>query len=182
MGSLIDPMPGNERELLYFPVYLIDLSVRKFDELSGKPAVRALLTALKAAGAKRLDDELETIFGALNDESDDARFLDWLRALVIYVFRQIDSKPERVDRVLDRMKKSKEATTMATSLMERLLLEGEVKGEAKMLIRALERRFGAVAPELRERIGSCPNTERLEAWLDLAMSTSSLAEFTEKMG
>lgn len=183
MNDLVDQMPGNVRELLYFPVYLIDLSVRKTSELPGKPAVRAFLTALKAAGANRLEGELKNIFVTMNDVHGDERARDWLQALVTYVFGQIDAQPEKIDRMLEEIQENKEATAMATSLMDRLILKGEAKGKAEgkaeSLIQFLEKRFGTIAPEIRTKISSCMDTAQLEAWLDTAISARSLAEFTD---
>jgi len=57
------------------------------------------------------------------------------------------------------------------------LAEGRVKGlaegEGKSLMRLLERRFGTLSPDVRERIAAA-NLDQLDRWLDLALDADSL--------
>ena len=51
--------------------------------------------------------------------------------------------------------------------------EGRVEGKAETLLRLLERRFGAVPEDARNRILEAPVGD-LDAWLDAFVSASSL--------
>jgi hypothetical protein len=57
--------------------------------------------------------------------------------------------------------------------------KGRAEGEAKMLLRVLAARGLAVPSEVRERILSCTDTTRLEAWADRAVSAASITEIFE---
>jgi predicted transposase YdaD len=54
--------------------------------------------------------------------------------------------------------------------------KGRAEGEAKMLLRVLAARGLAVPSDVRERILSCTDTTRLEAWADQAVSATSITE------
>ncbi|WP_405973060.1 hypothetical protein OG496_29640 [Streptomyces sp. NBC_00988] len=53
-------------------------------------------------------------------------------------------------------------------LMERAYLAGEAKGAAKGVLRVLEVRGLAVSHDLRERITTCTDLDRLDDWLERA--------------
>lgn len=59
----------------------------------------------------------------------------------------------------------------------RWFAEGEAIGEARSILRILERRSLAISPEQRERILACADTATLEGWLDRAL----VAESTEEL-
>ncbi len=59
----------------------------------------------------------------------------------------------------------------------RWFAEGEARGEARAILRILERRSLAVSPDQRERIFACTETAKLEGWLDRAL----VAESTEEL-
>ncbi|QBS40655.1 hypothetical protein [Nocardia sp. CS682] len=59
-------------------------------------------------------------------------------------------------------------------LLDQGRAEGEARGEAKMLLRALVARGFVVSDDLRTRILSTSDTEQLEAWMDKAAVADSL--------
>jgi hypothetical protein len=52
----------------------------------------------------------------------------------------------------------------------RSFAQGEAKGEARAVLRVLERRGISVSAEVRERILACPDVPTLEGWLDRALT------------
>ncbi len=58
----------------------------------------------------------------------------------------------------------------------RFFAEGEAKGEAKALLRVLERRALAISDSQRERILACSDMATLESWLDKAVTAASTDE------
>lgn len=54
------------------------------------------------------------------------------------------------------------------TVMERAYLDGKAEGEAKGILRVLEVRGLAVSDEVRERISTCTDLDRLNDWLDRA--------------
>jgi hypothetical protein len=59
--------------------------------------------------------------------------------------------------------------------------EGQVAGEAKALIRLLEKRFGVVPSHLRERISSA-DAASIEAWLDRTLEASDMPSIFQPAG
>jgi len=58
----------------------------------------------------------------------------------------------------------------------RSFAEGEAKGEARALLRVLERRGIAISTEQRERVLACSDLTVLEGWLDRAATAASVRE------
>ena len=65
-----------------------------------------------------------------------------------------------------------EVGTIAQELIERGKTEGKAEGEAKSLLRLLERRFGPLPEWARERV-SAASVEQLDAWLDGVLDARS---------
>src|SRR5690606_22275625 len=61
-------------------------------------------------------------------------------------------------------------------LLRRSFQEGEAKGEAKALLTVLDTRGLHVSDEVRERIASCTDPGRLEAWLRRAVTVERAEE------
>lgn len=65
-------------------------------------------------------------------------------------------------------------------LMERAYLEGAAKGEVKGVLRVLEVRGLSVSDDVRERITTCTDLDRLNDWLDRAGTVEGAEElFTD---
>jgi hypothetical protein len=62
------------------------------------------------------------------------------------------------------------------AFVDRLLAEGEAKGEARLLLRVLAARRLHVSAEIRERVLSCADTSQLEAWADRAATAATVDE------
>jgi hypothetical protein len=60
--------------------------------------------------------------------------------------------------------------------MRKSFAQGEAKGEAKAVLRVLERRGLAISTEQRERILTCSDTPTLEGWLDKAVTATKTDE------
>jgi flagellar biosynthesis/type III secretory pathway protein FliH len=56
--------------------------------------------------------------------------------------------------------------------------EGRTEGEAKMLVRVIEKRFGVVPPQLRQRIFSA-DVATLEAWAERLLDSPDLQSVFE---
>ena len=59
-------------------------------------------------------------------------------------------------------------------LLDQGRAEGEVKGEAKMLLHILAARGLPVSSDIRERILGSTDTAQLEAWADQALCATSI--------
>ena len=63
--------------------------------------------------------------------------------------------------------------TIAETMIEKGKAVGVVIGEVKTLLRQLERRFGPLSPDLRERVENAKQSE-VEAWLDAIIDAPDL--------
>ncbi|GHU14032.1 hypothetical protein AGMMS50225_25080 [Betaproteobacteria bacterium] len=59
--------------------------------------------------------------------------------------------------------------------MQKGVLVGEQKGEAKLLARQLTRRFGPLSPRVEARLREADSTQ-LEAWFDASFDAQSLTD------
>jgi len=75
---------------------------------------------------------------------------------------------EFVESILERKMAEGEAHGIAMGRVE-----GLAEGKGKSLMRLLERRFGTLSPDVRERIAGA-NLDQLDRWFDLAMDADSL--------
>jgi hypothetical protein len=62
------------------------------------------------------------------------------------------------------------------TFIERVHDEGEVKGEAKTVLKLLDARHLAPSNEQRERVLSCTDAVQLDLWLTRAITAGSAAE------
>lgn len=68
-------------------------------------------------------------------------------------------------------------TSFFTSyLSEEIRDEGRAQGEAKALLRLLERRAVNVPEEAQERIRACTDIDQLDRWFDRAVTAESAEE------
>jgi hypothetical protein len=63
---------------------------------------------------------------------------------------------------------------------DRARAEGEVRGEAEMLLHILEKKFKQVPKDLQDAIFTTNDKERLYNWADLAVSARSLKSFRKQ--
>jgi hypothetical protein len=72
------------------------------------------------------------------------------------------------------------STVYRDNLVDRLLAEGEargeIRGEANMLLRILAARGFTLPGDIHDRITSCTDTARLEAWAARAVTAETIAE------
>jgi hypothetical protein len=68
------------------------------------------------------------------------------------------------------------AAEFPVTLADKLLAEGEAKGEARILLRVLVARGLQVPDEIRERVLACSDTAQLETWSDRAATAASVAD------
>lgn len=61
-------------------------------------------------------------------------------------------------------------------LIEQGLAQGELRGQARMLLRVFAARGFAVPDDVRERVTSCTDVAQLEAWVDRAAVATDLKD------
>lgn len=163
--------------LVSFRHALVDLAQIQDDALSADLRLRAYLQALKYIQRQDLPQHLEVILVPQLSNMD-----------LLTVFQYIDRGPVPVSReVLQRALHSLDQRRYEELMGElghiskeffadgvaKGRAEGEVAGEAKALLRLLEKRFGVVPSHLRERISNA-DAASIEAWLDGAIEASDM--------
>ncbi len=193
MPDLIQSVAGVKPDVLDFPLTLIDLAAKPTYTIEGTPPVRALLTALQAAGQGEIAERLDEITDIAAEAGQDKRIRDWMFSLVRYAAVQVVVKNplELFNRAYRKVFARKEAENMALTAAEVLRREGEARGKAMgkamgeamgkahAILTVLESRFGAVPATLKKSVAACGDSKVLDSWTVLAATCNSLKEFKE---
>jgi hypothetical protein len=187
--STLLQVPPSLRGLLGTPVELTmlvdDFSGSVMDDLE-TPLVtralveiaRALLHAYRNPGAltEQRIAELAPLFDILleHNRPEDVHVL-W-----VYVVSAFEADSPLRALILQAV--SKKAKEEYMTIEEDLLAKGEAKGQAKSLLRVLERRAIAISTAMRERVLSTQDDSLLQRWLDRALSVATADEVFGPLG
>jgi hypothetical protein len=146
---------------LDYPLHLVDLAALPEGEIRGEPAVRALLSALRAHSSGGLAKRLPAIVDMLAESAGDARFPGWLQAFIHYIMSRC--RPEgglkAIRDIWRRFVNEREAEKMTATLAEELILEGLEKGRAEGRAEALRVALRKLPPEEAARLFEMPLDE-----------------------
>ncbi len=141
--------------------------------LAEAPEVRAGLLALRVVHRTYIPaDLLDLITGGTLAGSG------FERHLTRYIVERMNLTPPMLEASLRRTKPDRwEALmgTVAEAWIEQGRAEGIEKGLAGLLLRLMERRFGAVPEAVRDRVRGASVSE-LEAWAEAVLNAASLDE------
>ena len=162
--------------LLSFRHALVDLAHIDDRELSADPRLSARLKTMKYVQHPELPQHLVTILEPELDDDVDIK----------PILRYINNGPvpvsiEAIETALrQRLGRSRQEQIMGHFTQEfearghaKGFAKGRAEGEAKALIRLLEKRFGEVTSDLRERIFAS-DIASIEAWFDRALEARDL--------
>jgi predicted transposase/invertase (TIGR01784 family) len=158
--------------LLSFRHALVDLARMDDEALSGEARLRAFLKALKYGRRRDLPDRLDIVLAEapMLSETD-------LLAIVTYFDKgPISVHHKLMHEVLQRLVPERKEQIMgwfSQPYYEQGLAEGRAEGEAKILLRLLQRRFGTVPDSLRRRIVAA-DVGSIEAWAERAIDAPDL--------
>jgi hypothetical protein len=142
------------------------------EALSGEARLRAFLKALKYGRRRDLPDRLDIVLAEapMLSETD-------LLAIVTYFDKgPISVHHKLMHEVLQRLVPERKEQIMgwfSQPYYEQGLAEGRAEGEAKILLRLLQRRFGTVPDSLRRRIVAA-DVGSIEAWAERAIDAPDL--------
>jgi predicted transposase YdaD len=187
MRDLIDSVPGFPKDLLDFPIFLIDLSQIPPEQLKGHPALVALLETLQLGSEGKLEAGFDRVTERLAAVRKDPRAAGWMTALVRYSLSICRIGQEAVVKAFTKILSQKEAEKMAMSTAQELILEGETRGKVKgkvegkkeAILDVLESRFGKVPKTIRDTVNSYSDLTALKSLVVFAGSCKSLDEFKE---
>jgi predicted transposase YdaD len=187
MRDLIDSVPGFPKDLLDFPIFLIDLSLIPPEQLKGHPTLQALLEILQLGSEEKLEAGFDRVTSRLAAVRNDSRVTGWMTAFVRYAMSLCRIGQQAIYNAFSKILDEKEAQKMATSTMQELLLEGEAKGEAKgkvqgkrdAVLDCLTARFGNVPKAISDVVNSYNDLTALTSLVVLASTCKSLDEFKD---
>ncbi len=171
--------------ILDFEYHLVDLSQIPDDELSSNQRIRVFLTVQKHILRSDFIEAINTVLTEL-------KFLGELdiTAILNYILLKHGHEMDRsiIEGVLVDIESSKKERIMTGITQEwweegkqKGIIEGKiegieigvVKGEIKLLMRLLERRFGSLSNDLKDRVTKA-DADTVELWGDRVLDASSL--------
>jgi hypothetical protein len=188
MSELIDVGEGVPKDILSFPVFLVDLARIPGDRLRGHPAVCAVLEILQSASMGLLPERAGGIFGRLRSLRGDRRLKDWAYSLGKYyasVQGRIKGTVDDLTDILHAALGKREAKKMGLTIADELRLEGRAEGraegKAESILAVLEVRFGPVPAGIKKRVESMRNAKQLEKALRLCAISENPKAFEKAL-
>ena len=185
MDEMIDLVPGAKTGLLDYHLILIDISVIPPEKFAGHPALRAMLETIQRGSEGILLKEFDRITDYFTTIKNDPRAKDWVYSLVRYAMSVVDMGSELIVKAFSKVFNKQEAEKMAMTMAQRLMLEGEAKGEAKrgrsVLLAILRKRFSRIPKEVERAIEKMTDPISLESWAVQAATCQSMDEFVEML-
>jgi hypothetical protein len=174
-----------EQQTLLYP-YLPNFTYLLYDLSDWRPpvapplAIEVFLEALRGAASGDLERtrRLLELAARLYGERNGARIV---HALLTYLFHVTPLAPDTVRGLLSHPRPELENAmlTAAQQLYERGHYEGKLEGEAELLRRLLEHKFGSLTPRLQRRIAEADETT-LQAWSLRLLTANTLEEVFPK--
>jgi predicted transposase YdaD len=177
-ADLFGPVPEPLRP--YLPSFrhaLVDLGQMEDGELSGQARLRAFLKALKYSRRADLPQRIDILLAEapVLEERD-----------LVLILRYLDKGPMVMSDKLMREALQRLVPEQTERIMGWLTqpyfdkgkAEGRAEGEANILVRLIERRFGDVPPHLRQRIFAA-DVATVEEWVDRVLDARDLQSVFE---
>jgi len=177
MRDMIDSVPGFPKDLLDFPIFLIDLSQIPPEQLKGHPALVALLETLQLGSEKKLMAGFDRVTSRLAAVRNDSRATGWMQALVNYALAICRIGQEVIFTAFSKILDEKEARRMAMSTAQELRSEGKVESKKETILDLLEDRFGKVPQTICDAVNAYSDLTALRSLAVFAGSCKSLDEF-----
>ncbi|MDR2344752.1 MAG: Rpn family recombination-promoting nuclease/putative transposase [Planctomycetaceae bacterium] len=197
---------GLDGNVLWFPVFLIDLSRIDRDKLKNShPALLALLDTLISYSKGELLENCERIFDYFTEIKTDRRTHGWINALTRYFLAVAKISKNVLTETISKIINKKGAEKMVMSTMEELLMEGKIEGKkegkiegiregtikGKMegiregtiktkidsVIKILRFRFKHISNATLKAIQMYKDAIALDSLIEQALSCETLAEF-----
>jgi predicted transposase/invertase (TIGR01784 family) len=172
----------------YLPSFrhaLVDLTQMDDGALSGQMRLRAFLKALKYSRRPDLPQRIDILLAEapMLEETDLVLILTYLDkgpiAVSNTVLREALQRlvPEQTERIMGWLTQPYYEKGKAEGRTEGRA-EGRAEGEARILVRLIEKRFGVVPPQLRQRILAA-DVETVEQWVERVLDAPNLQSVFE---
>jgi len=185
MDEMIDTAPGAQVGLLDYPLILIDVSELKPEQFQGHPVLQAVLESLQLASKGRLVAEFDRIIDRLAAVKKDRRMKGWLRSFARYAMSVAKIGSEQIVKAFSKILNKREASDMAKTTAEELLIQGRAEGETKakreMILEFLRGRFGKVPKDIERAINQMNDPIALKSLAARTANCKTLDEFAEEL-
>jgi hypothetical protein len=159
---------------------LVNLGQIEDQALSGQARLRAFLKALKYNRRPDLPQRIDILLAEapVLEEADLVQIIEYLEDGPVGVSDTLLREalqglvPEQTERIMGKWTQSYFDQGKAEGLTQGWA-KGRTEGGAKVLVRLIERRFGVISPQLRQRIFSA-DVATLEAWVERVSDASDL--------
>ena len=163
---------------------VVDLPAWDFGNLVGGTVLRLVLGMLHKMTGGNLDEFPEALKPLL-EIADEGQRIELTKELMDFVDRAFAVHNRRlneaeVKEALKPIFKGKEQT-MIKSLFEEKIDEGIVKGEAKMVLKALQKKFTKVPKRIERAVLAKSDPVALESLLEYVMDSDTLDAFAEML-
>lgn len=156
-----------------FGYALHDISARSTTQIKGDVLSRLVQLALRHIYSDQPDKRLHELLTLIAKVSRDPTALDVLESLLRYYVQGTGRLDEtEVRRLLEQ---TLSGEPLMETFIDRYIAQGEQRGEAKMLLRLIERKFGPASEPIRTRITEADSKTLLE-WSDRILEARSLDE------
>ena len=156
-----------------FGYALHDISARSTTQIKGDVLSRLVQLALRHIYSDQPDKRLHELLTLIAKVSRDPTALDVLESLLRYYVQGTGRLDEtEVRRLLEQ---TLSGEPLMETFIDRYIAQGEQRGEAKMLLRLIERKFGPPSEPVRNRITQA-NSDTLLEWSDRILEAKSLDE------
>ena len=169
--EMIDMPPGLEKTLGGFGYFLYKFGSTDSARLSDDPETNAAMVALAVAKQKRhTSEQLDAITGGADFRGEFGRHI------FLYLMEKSSIDEPELEASLKRTNPEEWETMMGT-LAEKWLAkgrdEGEAKGRMELLQELLERRFGELPSDIRNRIRDAKDSE-IRSWAGAVLDAATL--------
>lgn len=176
--DLVEPLPGALAPYVpQFRYALHDISPRSSVEIQGEVLTRLVQLALRHIYHDQPLERLRELLGLIKQVIEQPTALEILESLLRYYVQGTQSLDEQDIRALLQNTSTGEPLmqTFIDRYIEQGLQQGERRGEATILLRLLERKFGPPSEPIRERIIQA-DAETLLEWSDRLLVAHTLDE------
>ena len=172
--DLIDPLPEAIKPLVpQFGYALYDISAKSRTEIKGEVLSRLVQLALRHIHSDQPGERFRELLELMAKVSRDPTALDILESLLRYYVQGTGRLDEtQVRRLLEH---TFSGEPLMETFIDRYIAQGEQRGEAKILLRQIERTFGPPSETVRHRITEADSATLLE-WSDRILEARSLDE------
>jgi predicted transposase/invertase (TIGR01784 family) len=170
--ELVMPLPSTLAPYVpQFTYALHDLSARTDAEIKGEVLTRLVQLAMRWIFSREPVERLAELLTLIEQIQDRATALEILESLLRYYVQGTGRVEERDVRAL--LQQTSTGDPIMQTFIDRYIEQGRQEGGAALLLRQIERKFGAPSAAMRERISNA-DPETLLNWSERILTADSV--------